>query len=95
MCILYIDFGVGMWYNIITVKKGDIIMYKLVILTTGDEWEFRHFGELVLSTLDCYNIDEDNNLICEILTNLVKLEKGEIKEFTIENGKGIWVGVGD
>ena len=70
-------------------------MYKLVILTTGDEWKYRHFGELVFFTLDCYNIDDDNDLFCEILTNLVKLEKGKIKEFTIESGKGIWVGVED
>lgn len=66
-------------------------MFKLVIITTGDEWIFNHFGELIFATLDCYDGIDDNALLCEILINLAKLEKGEIEEFSTENDEGIWV----
>lgn len=66
-------------------------MYKLVILTTGDEWEFNNFGELVFAALECYDGIDDNVLLCEILENLAKLEKGEISNFSTENDEGIWV----
>ena len=66
-------------------------MFKVVELTTGNEWEFHYFGELVFSVLDYYDGIDDNDLLCEILINLVKLEKGEISNFTTENTDSLWI----
>lgn len=66
-------------------------MFIMKDLTTGNEWDYNNFGDLVFDVINCYEGIDNNDLLCEILINLVKLEKGEISNFSTENDEGLWV----
>ena len=59
-------------------------MYKMTIITTGDEEIFKTFGELVFAVLDVYDGIDDDNLMSSILYNLARLGQKEIPCFETE-----------
>lgn len=65
-------------------------MYKMTIITTGDEEIFDTYGELVFAVLDCYDGIDDWDLLADILHKLFKLKEYDFPFFT-ENEDGLYV----
>ena len=62
-------------------------MYKMTIISTGDEEIFNNYGELVFAVLDCYNGIDDWDLLANILRQLVIFKEYGIPFYTeIEDG---------
>jgi len=65
-------------------------MYKMVIMSTGDEEIFNSYGELVFAVLECYDGIDDDYLLSYILRKLANIKINDTPFFT-ESEDGLYI----